>query len=68
MSRLIREGKIRAGGVSNFDVGLLQRAERVRHVDSLQPPFSLIRRQAAADVIPWSAKHGTGVAARSERG
>jgi aryl-alcohol dehydrogenase-like predicted oxidoreductase len=61
MSRLIREGKIRAGGVSNFDVGLLDRAERVRHVDSLQPPFSLIRRQAATDVIPWSARHGTGV-------
>jgi aryl-alcohol dehydrogenase-like predicted oxidoreductase len=61
MSRLIREGKIRAGGVSNFDVGLLERAERVRHVDSLQPPFSLIRRQAAADVIPWSSRHGTGI-------
>jgi aryl-alcohol dehydrogenase-like predicted oxidoreductase len=61
MSRLIQEGKIRAGGVSNFDVGLLERAERVRHVDSLQPPFSLIRRQAGADVIPWSARHGTGV-------
>jgi aryl-alcohol dehydrogenase-like predicted oxidoreductase len=61
MSRLIREGKVRAGGVSNFNVGLLEQAERVRHVDSLQPPFSLIRRQAAADVIPWSAAHGTGV-------
>ena len=35
--------------------------ERVRHVDSLQPPFSLIHRQAAADVIPWSGAHGTGV-------
>jgi len=61
MSRLIDEGKVRAGGVSNFDVGLLERAERVRHVDSLQPPFSLIRRQAGEDVIPWSAAHGTGV-------
>jgi aryl-alcohol dehydrogenase-like predicted oxidoreductase len=61
MVRLIQEGKVRAGGVSNFDVGLLERAERVRHVDSLQPPFSLIHRQAAADVIPWSAAHGTGV-------
>ena len=61
MARLIDEGKVRAGGVSNFDVGLLERVERVRHVDSLQPPFSLIRRQAGADVIPWSAAHGTGV-------
>jgi aryl-alcohol dehydrogenase-like predicted oxidoreductase len=65
MSRLIEEGKVRAGGVSNFDVDLLDRAEGVRHVDSLQPPFSLIRRQAAADVIPWSAEHGTGVIAYS---
>ena len=61
MSRLIDEGKVRTGGVSNFDVGLLERVERVRHVDSLQPPFSLIRRQSAADVIPWCASHGTGV-------
>jgi aryl-alcohol dehydrogenase-like predicted oxidoreductase len=61
MVRLIDEGKVRAGGVSNFDVKLLERAERIRHVDSLQPPFSLIRRQAAAGVIPWSAAHGTGV-------
>ena len=61
MSRLIDEGKVRAGGVSNFNVGLLWRAERVRHVDSLQPPFSLIHRKSAADVIPWSAAHGTGV-------
>src|SRR6202035_2874226 len=61
MARLITEGKVRAGGVSNFDVGLLERAERVRHVDSLQPPFSLIHRQSGADVIPWSAAHGTGV-------
>jgi aryl-alcohol dehydrogenase-like predicted oxidoreductase len=61
MARLIDEGKVRAGGVSNFNVGLLWRAERVRHVDSLQPPFSLIHRQSAVDVIPWSAAHGTGV-------
>jgi aryl-alcohol dehydrogenase-like predicted oxidoreductase len=61
MARLIDEGKIRAGGVSNFNVGLLWRAERIRHVDSLQPPFSLIHRQSGADVIPWSAARGTGV-------
>jgi aryl-alcohol dehydrogenase-like predicted oxidoreductase len=65
MAHLINEGKVRAGGVSNFDVGLLERAERIRHVDSLQPPFSLIHRQAGADVIPWSAAHGTGVIAYS---
>jgi aryl-alcohol dehydrogenase-like predicted oxidoreductase len=61
MKRLIEEGKVRAGGVSNFTVPLLDRCERVRHVDSLQPPFSMIRREAAGDVIPWCASHATGV-------
>jgi aryl-alcohol dehydrogenase-like predicted oxidoreductase len=61
MGRLVDEGKVRAAGVSNFDVTLLERAESVRHVDSLQPPFSLVRRDAAADVIPWAAAQGTGV-------
>jgi aryl-alcohol dehydrogenase-like predicted oxidoreductase len=61
MIRLVEEGKIRAAGVSNFGVELLGRCEAVRHVDSLQPPFSLIRRQAAAAEIPWCAEHDTGV-------
>jgi aryl-alcohol dehydrogenase-like predicted oxidoreductase len=61
MARLVDEGKVRAAGVSNFDVALLERAEAIRHVDSLQPPFSLIRRDRGADVIPWAAAHGTGV-------
>jgi aryl-alcohol dehydrogenase-like predicted oxidoreductase len=61
MLELIDEGKVRAGGVSNFDVGLLDRCEAVGHVGSLQPPFSLINRSAGGDVIPWAAEHDTGV-------
>jgi aryl-alcohol dehydrogenase-like predicted oxidoreductase len=61
MARLSDEGKVGAAGVSNFSVELLERIEPIRHVDSLQPPFSLIRRGSGADVIPWAAAHGTGV-------
>jgi len=61
MTRLVEQGKVRAAGVSNFDVGLLERCEEVRHVDSLQPPLSLVRRQAAETEIPWCVAHGTGV-------
>ena len=61
MARLVEQGKVRAAGVSNFGLELLERCEAVRHVDSLQPPFSLIRRDAAEREIPWSAAHGTGV-------
>jgi len=61
MMRLVEEGKVRAAGVSNFDVKLLERCAARRHVDSLQPPFSLIRREAAAREIPWCREHHTGV-------
>ncbi len=61
MNRLEDEGKVRAIGVSNYDVALLERCESVRHVDSLQPPLSLLDRESAATVIPWCAAHGTGV-------
>lgn len=61
MARLVDEGKVRCGGVSNFDVALLERCERIRHVDSLQPPFSAIRRDVAAAEIPWCRERRTGV-------
>ena len=61
MVRLVEEGKVRAAGLSNFDVPLLERCEAIRHVDSLQPPFSMIRRDAAASEIPWCAEHDTGL-------
>jgi aryl-alcohol dehydrogenase-like predicted oxidoreductase len=61
MGRLIDEGKVRWGGVSNFDVSLLERCEPIRRVQSLQPPLSLIHRDAAGDVVPWCREHGIGV-------
>lgn len=61
MSQLVSEGKVRAAGVSNFDVKLMERCEPIRRVDSLQPPFSLINRAAAENEIPWCAQHQTGV-------
>lgn len=61
MSRLVEEGKVRWAGVSNFNVDLLTRCERILHVDSLQPPFSLIRRDIATAELDWCAEHGTGV-------
>lgn len=68
MASLVDEGKVRWIGVSNYDVELLERCEAVRHVDSLQPQFSLLERDAAADVIPWCAGHGTGVIVYSPLG
>jgi len=65
MIKLMEQGKVRCAGVSNFSVALLERCEQLRHVDSLQPPFSLIRRDVAAGEIPWCHQHRTGVIAYS---
>jgi aryl-alcohol dehydrogenase-like predicted oxidoreductase len=61
MAELVEEGKARWVGVSNFDVDQLERCEAVRHVDSVQPPLSLLVRGALSTVVPWALERGTGV-------
>ncbi|WP_072377553.1 aldo/keto reductase [Hyphomicrobium sp. NDB2Meth4] len=58
---LKRQGKVRAVGLSNHNVGQLEAAEKIGHVDTLQPPFSAIRREFAANELPWCVAHDTGV-------
>jgi aryl-alcohol dehydrogenase-like predicted oxidoreductase len=59
---LLESGKIRAIGVSNFSVAQLEewRATGVP-LHSDQPPYSILRPAARADVIPWCAAHDVGV-------
>lgn len=61
MVDLVQEGKVRWIGVSNFTTELLERCTAIRHVDSLQPPLSLLNDDARSAVIPWCPRHGTGV-------
>jgi len=65
MVELVEEGKVRWLGVCNFDVPRLEACEAIRHVDSLQPPLSLLNRHARRELIPWAHEHGTGVIAYS---
>jgi aryl-alcohol dehydrogenase-like predicted oxidoreductase len=58
---LKKEGKVRAVGLSNHKIDRLEPAERIGHVDTLQPPFSPIRRDALAAELPWCQAHDTGV-------
>lgn len=61
MLELKAEGKVRHVGLSNHDAAQLARAEALGHVETLQPPFSMIRRETAEKILPWCAEHGTGV-------
>jgi aryl-alcohol dehydrogenase-like predicted oxidoreductase len=60
MAELQDAGAVRFLGVSNFDRELIERCEPIRHVDSLQPEFSMLRRDAG-ELIAWCGEHGTGV-------
>ena len=51
LARLKKEGKVRWAGVSNFDVAQLQRARAVAPITSLQPPYSLLRREDRKSVV-----------------
>lgn len=61
MAQLKKEGKVRYIGVSNFNVEQLQRAGRIAHVDTLQPPYSLIHPDIEKDVLPYCEQQDIGV-------
>jgi|SRR5919109_98566 aryl-alcohol dehydrogenase-like predicted oxidoreductase len=59
MTELQDAGKVRSIGVSNFDRELIERCLAIRHVDSLQPEFSMLDRRNA-DLIAWCGEQGIG--------
>lgn len=65
MTALVAAGKIRAIGVSNFSVAQLEEARAHAPVASVQPPYSLLRRDIELELLPYCAAHGVGVLAYS---
>ena len=59
------EGKIRWAGVSNFSAEQMGRIAKLGPVASLQPPYSLIRREVENSILPYCQKHNVGVIAYS---
>ena len=58
---LIKEGKIRYAGVSNFSVPQMERIQKIAPITSLQPPFSLLKQEVAAEILPFCDKNNIGV-------
>lgn len=61
VAELIREGKIRYGGVSNFSVAQLKRIQPIHPVVSLQPPYSMLRRGIEDELLAYCAANNIGV-------
>jgi aryl-alcohol dehydrogenase-like predicted oxidoreductase len=61
LAQLQKQGKVRWIGVSNFDVPQIKRAQKIAPVTSLQPPYSLVRRQVEQEILPYCEQQGIGV-------
>lgn len=68
MADLKKEGKVRWIGVSNFDVARLESIQDIAPVTSLQPPYSLVRREVEDEILPYCLWKGTGVIVYSPMG
>ena len=68
LAALKKEGKVRWIGVSNFSVEELEAAAKIAPVTSLQPPYSLIKRDAETDLLPYCGKKNIGVIVYSPMG
>jgi aryl-alcohol dehydrogenase-like predicted oxidoreductase len=61
LAALKKEGKVRWIGVSNFNVSQMKRAQAIAAITSLQPPYSLIRREIESEILPYCMQQGIGV-------
>lgn len=61
MARLREEGKVRYIGVSNFNVDQMNRAQNIAPMTSLQPPYSILARDVAEEILPYARENNIGV-------
>lgn len=58
---LVQEGKVRYGGVSNFTSEQIDRIQSIHPVASLQPPYSMLRREVEQGLLDYCGQNQIGV-------
>ena len=67
-AELREQGVVRHIGVSNFSVEQIRRVQSLAPVESIQPPYSLIARDAADELLPFAEREGIGAIVYSPMG
>jgi aryl-alcohol dehydrogenase-like predicted oxidoreductase len=68
LAELKEQGMVRHIGVSNFDVDQLRRIQSIAPVETLQPQYSLVEREAEDELLPFTEREGIGVIVYSPMG
>lgn len=70
LDRLLRDGKIRAAGVSNYNVDQLSEARQTLAIASDQVSYSMLNRSIEDELVPYALENKVGIIAYSpmERG
>jgi aryl-alcohol dehydrogenase-like predicted oxidoreductase len=68
LAELREQGLVRHIGVSNFDVAQLRRIQQIAPVETLQPEYSLVAREAQDEMLPFAEREGIGVIVYSPMG
>src|SRR4051812_824612 len=70
VAELIKQGKVRQAGVCNYNVEQLTEADKYIRLASNQVPYSMVKRDIEADVVPYCITHNEAILAYSplERG
>jgi aryl-alcohol dehydrogenase-like predicted oxidoreductase len=61
MAKCVKAGKVRYLGVSNFTTAQIERVMKIHPLTSLQPPYSMLRRDIEEEILPFCKKHNIGV-------
>jgi aryl-alcohol dehydrogenase-like predicted oxidoreductase len=61
MEELVKAGKVRYIGVSNFNVPQMKECMKWGRLSSLQPPYNMLMRDIEKDILPFCRRNGIGV-------
>ena len=53
IARAVKAGKVRYAGVSNFSPEQMKRLQPIHPITSLQPPYSMLRRDVEKEILPF---------------